>query len=93
MSRVITSALAALLLNTPEPGPQDRPVSAAPLTFKTFDHDGDGKVTREEFAGAFARLDRNHDGMLTADEMPGQASHAPKERKSKVKPGKGGRKR
>ena len=92
MSRLITSALAALLLNAPDPGPKDKPPAAAPVTFKSFDHDGDGKVTREEFSEAFARLDRNHDGVLTSDEWPGQTSQAPKPQRGKPKPGKSKRK-
>ncbi len=35
------------------------------------DKDGDGVISRKEFAGddaAFARLDRNHDGVLSADD-------------------------
>jgi hypothetical protein len=37
-------------------------------TRKRYDRDGDGKITRQEFGGAaadFARLDRNHDGVVT----------------------------
>jgi hypothetical protein len=37
-----------------------------------FDADKDGKITRKEFPGddaQFARLDRNHDGVLTADDF------------------------
>ena len=37
-------------------------------TRKRYDRDGDGKIAREEFGGGhddFARLDRNHDGVLT----------------------------
>jgi Ca2+-binding EF-hand superfamily protein len=92
MSRLITSALAALLLSAPEPGPKDKPSSAAHFSFKSFDHDGDGKITREEFSDTFARLDRNHDGVLTPDEMSGQPSHAPKDKQGKPRPGKSKRK-
>lgn len=93
MSKLLSSALTALLLvhaGAPEPGLRDRPRDpAAPLTFKSFDQDRDGKVTREEFADAFARLDLNHDGVITADEMSDRESRTPKDRKSK--PGKGKR--
>jgi Ca2+-binding EF-hand superfamily protein len=37
-----------------------------------FDADKDGKITRKEFPGddaLFARLDRNHDGVLTAEDF------------------------
>ena len=37
-------------------------------TRKRFDRDGDGQIARQEFGGGdadFARLDRNHDGVLT----------------------------
>jgi hypothetical protein len=37
------------------------------VTRKRLDHNGDGRITREEFAGsdaAFARLDHDHDGSL-----------------------------
>jgi Ca2+-binding EF-hand superfamily protein len=41
--------------------------------FKRLDKAGDGKLTMAEFAGPplklFARLDRNNDGVITADEM------------------------
>lgn len=40
-----------------------------------FDHDGNGEITRAEMAGAeetFDRLDRNDDGVLTADEVQGR---------------------
>ena len=42
-------------------------------TFKRLDKDGDGKLTLGEFAAGelklFARLDRNKDGVIAADEM------------------------
>jgi hypothetical protein len=39
-----------------------------PATYKRFDRDGDGRISREELAGSdadFTRLDRNHDGALS----------------------------
>src|SRR5437660_6184513 len=39
---------------------------------ENYDADKDGKITRKEFPGddaLFARLDRNHDGVLTADDF------------------------
>lgn len=44
-----------------------------------YDRDGDGQVTREEFRGkdeAFDRLDKNSDGVVTADEV-GETAAAP----------------
>jgi len=44
---------------------------------KEADANGDGAITREEFlnyrAAQFDRLDRNHDGVLTADDRPRMA--------------------
>jgi Ca2+-binding EF-hand superfamily protein len=34
-----------------------------------LDASGDGTVSREEWTAAFARLDKNGDGKLTADEL------------------------
>jgi Ca2+-binding EF-hand superfamily protein len=42
------------------------------LLMKLLDTNGDGKITREEFAGIlklFDALDENHDGVLTKEEM------------------------
>ena len=86
MSKLLSSALAALLLSTPGATPCD---PAPSLTFQSLDRDHDGKVTPEEFADAFARLDRNHDGVLTSDEVSGQESRGPKGKKPK--PGQGKR--
>lgn len=40
-----------------------------------MDTDGDGRVSRDEYLAwmgyAFANMDRNADGVLTADELPG----------------------
>lgn len=94
MLKLIGSSLAALLFVIPGAGPQDKrkpSPSGDPqvtLSFRQLDLDGDHKVTREEFTEAFARLDRNRDGALTADELGSRGSSAPK-----AKPGKGKRKR
>jgi hypothetical protein len=92
MPKLLSSALAALLISTPGPGPQDKPRDPAPLlTFQSLDRNHDRKITREEFADAFARLDRNHDGVITPDEASGQESRGPKGKKPK--PGQGKRRR
>ena len=46
---------------------------------ENFDADTDGKITRKEFPGddvLFARLDRNHDGVLTKDDFDWSESSA-----------------
>jgi hypothetical protein len=46
---------------------------------ENFDADNDGKITRKEFPGddvLFARLDRNHDGVLTKDDFDWSESSA-----------------
>lgn len=50
----------------------------APDRFRQFDKNGDGKITREESGNApwFDALDRNHDGVLTLEEVRAAASGA-----------------
>ena len=98
MVKLLGGTLAVFLLGSASSGPQDKhkPASSGDpqvtFSFRQLDSDGDGKVTREEFAQAFARLDRNHDGVLTADEAGGHGPTAPKEKRGKAKPAKGKRK-
>jgi Ca2+-binding EF-hand superfamily protein len=51
----------------------ERALQRYEAVFKTLDHDGDGKVTKEEFvAGSrvrFAAADTDHDGKITLDEL------------------------
>jgi transaldolase len=45
---------------------------AARAFFKSYDLDGDGHITREEWAGScavFEAMDTNHDGCVTVEEM------------------------
>ncbi|HZE96741.1 MAG TPA: hypothetical protein VE981_06930 [Planctomycetota bacterium] len=94
MLRAIGGTLAALLFTTPGPGPQDKPHGQPPaqhsvtFAFKDLDVDGDGKVTREEYMESFRRLDRNQDGVLTAEELPVKDAHSSKDKSGKSKPGK-----
>ena len=92
MWKLVTGTLAALLLSAPEDQAagkkQDRPGSApgVMLTLKDLDHDGDGQVTREEFMGAFQKLDRNQDGFLSAGELSSSAKPGPERKQAKKKP-------
>ncbi len=99
MLKLLTGTLAACLLSAPATDLQDKrknPPAAAPsvtLSFKALDLDGDGKVTKAEFMDAFDKLDRNHDGVISADEMSGQDSRGTQEKHKHQKPGKNKRKR
>lgn len=57
-----------------QPGGPGGPGGAGgPDLLRRFDHDKDGKVTRDQFPGGdeqFAKLDKNADGVLTADDFP-----------------------
>jgi Ca2+-binding EF-hand superfamily protein len=96
MLNLLTGTLAAILLSAPAPDDQEKhkehPATEHPFSFKALDLDGDGKITREEFMEAFAKLDRNHDGVLTPDELPGHESRAPQDKQTKQHPGKNNRK-
>lgn len=74
-------ALSAVLLQEP-PAPPSPPeahtrfMMMGPHGHAAMDRDGDGQVTREEFATpmneAFARLDRDGDGRLSGEELAGR---------------------
>lgn len=56
---------------------------AAPLTFKSFDANRDGTISREEAAASpllarqFDQLDKNGDGKLSQDELSAAAQDRP----------------
>jgi transaldolase len=53
---------------------------AAEALFRTYDLDGDGFITREEWSGSLAvfdALDRNHDGLISPDELAAGLGGAP----------------
>ena len=99
MLKLLTGTFAAFLLSAPAVDPQDKrkdhPAAAHSITlsFKALDLDGDGKVTKAEFMDAFEKLDRNHDGVISADEMSGHDSRGTQEKHKQQKPGKNKRKR
>jgi hypothetical protein len=49
--------------------------SAASPLFRAMDTHGDGRISEDEYvtymSQGFYRLDRNHDGILESDELPG----------------------
>ena len=54
------------------PGLETMPPEKREQAMKRFDKDGDGKVSKDEFAGApafFDRLDADKDGFVSADEL------------------------
>ena len=97
MAKLFIGTLAAFLLNAPGGDSQNkhRPATdhSITLSFKSLDLDGDGKVTREEFMDAFAKLDHNHDGAITPDELPTRDAHGDQGKHPKQKPGNQKRKR
>lgn len=56
-------------------GPAASQVRDTPGYLARMDRDGDGRVSLEEYVDwmsyAFDGMDRNHDGVLSADELPG----------------------
>lgn len=99
MAKLLSGTLAAFLLSAPAADPQDKHKEhpsadrSVTLSFKSLDLDGDGKVTREEFMEAFAKLDRNHDGVISADELSGHESRGTQDKHKQQKPGKHKRQR
>lgn len=54
---------------------------ATPAAYlQLFDHDGDGRVSEQEYvdrlSAGFLALDTNHDGTLEPSELPGQRGRA-----------------
>jgi len=80
-------ATALLVWITAASAQEDRPASN-PIA--RFDTDGDGKISRKEFPGpdeAFAGLDTNRDGVISAEEA---AQGAPRQGRSDTGKGHGG---
>src|SRR5262245_23182860 len=69
---LILGLSASLLAQTPQnPGQNGRPARGRP-NFERMDTDKDGKISSSEWKGSaemFARLDSNHDGYITRDEL------------------------
>jgi len=56
----------------PEPAHAERQARDGQMRFRDMDADNDGVITRAEWRGsdqAFQRIDRNHDGVLSGDEV------------------------
>jgi Ca2+-binding EF-hand superfamily protein len=65
----------ALLAMTTLAGPATAQLRGTPDYLARMDRDGDGRVSLDEYVDwmsyAFDGMDRNRDGVLTADELPG----------------------
>lgn len=74
------AALAALLLVAVWAPAVQAQVSDTTSYLQRMDSDGDGKVSEAEYLQwmlyAFDRMDRNGDGVLSADELPGGKGRA-----------------
>lgn len=74
------AALTALLLAAVCASAAQAQVSDTASYLQRMDSDGDGKVSEAEYLQwmlyAFDRMDRNGDGVLTADELPGGKGRA-----------------
>ena len=70
-----TCAMALALSALVHAGPAVAQVRGTPEYLARMDRDGDGRVSLDEYVDwmsyAFDRMDRNRDGVLTADELPG----------------------
>jgi Ca2+-binding EF-hand superfamily protein len=75
LQRLQSVVLILLLLCLPAPAVQAQQVQQAGDYLARMDADGDGRVSLDEYLAwmgyAFERMDRNHDDVLTADELPG----------------------
>lgn len=69
-----------LLLAAPLPGAALAQVTDTASYLQRMDSDGDGRVSEAEYVQwmlyAFDRMDRNGDGVLSADELPGGKGRA-----------------
>ena len=66
----MTLLLAALCLSAATADPaQERNRANDGLRFQEIDTNGDGAITRDEWAAAFERLDADHDGRLSRREL------------------------
>lgn len=76
----LAAALAAALPAAGLPGPAAGQVRATGDYLERIDADGDGRVSLAEYLDwmgyAFREMDRNGDGVLTPDELPGGRGRA-----------------
>jgi Ca2+-binding EF-hand superfamily protein/mono/diheme cytochrome c family protein len=76
-----TQVVGGTVPTTPtKPGETPAPSNPLAATIKSFDANGDGKITREDAAGAswFAEADQNSDGVLDDAELQRLSLHAQK---------------
>lgn len=93
MKKAAIASLALVMFATPvlaeEGGPRGHRGPGPDHFIKELDTDGDGKISRAEFAAKgdkmFAEADANKDGFLTKDEM--KAAHEARKAKWKEKRG------
>ena len=78
---LLAAALAGTMLGGVAIAGQDTPQGRGGGMMMRADTDGDGKISRAEFTAQsearFARMDKNGDGFITADEMNGRGGRSP----------------